>query len=33
VRDTVLGERVHQGHGDVILPDDIGEALGTVFAG
>ena len=33
VRDAVLGERVHQGHGDVVLSDDVGEALGTIFAG
>ena len=33
VGDAVLGERVHQGHGDVVLSDDVGEALGTVFAG
>ena len=33
VRDAVLGERIHQGHGDVVLSDDVGEALGTVFAG
>ncbi len=33
VGDAVLGERVHQGHGDVILPDDVGEALGTILAG
>ena len=33
VGDAVLGERVHQGHGDVILANDIGEALRTIFAG
>jgi ribulose-5-phosphate 4-epimerase/fuculose-1-phosphate aldolase len=33
VRDAVLGQRVHQGHGDVVLADDVGEALRAVFAG
>src|ERR1035438_477302 len=23
---------MHQGHGDVVLSDDVGEALGTIFA-
>jgi hypothetical protein len=31
VRDAVLGERVGQGHSDVILSNDIGETLGTIF--
>ena len=33
VRDAVLRERVDQGQGDVVLADDVGEALGAVFAG
>jgi hypothetical protein len=33
VRDAVLVERVHQGHGDVVLSDYVGEALRAVFAG
>ena len=33
VGDALLGERVHEGDGDVVLSDDIGEALGAVLAG
>ena len=33
VRDAALAEGVHQGAGDMVLPGDIGEELGTVFAG
>ena len=33
VGDAVLGERVEQGAGDVVLSDDVGEALGAVLAG
>jgi len=33
VGDAVLGERVGQGDGDVVLADDIGEALRAVFSG
>ena len=32
VGDAVLRERVHQGHGDVVLAGDIGEPLRAVFA-
>ena len=32
VGDAVLGERMHQSHSDVVLSDDVGEALGTIFA-
>ncbi len=30
--DAVLRERVHQGHGDVVLAGDVGEPLRAVFA-
>ena len=33
VRDAVLGERVEQRAGDVVLADDVGEERGAVFAG
>ena len=33
VGDALLTERVHQGHGDVILTDDVGEALGAILTG
>jgi hypothetical protein len=33
VGDAVLREGVEQGAGDVVLPDDVGEALGAVLAG
>ena len=33
VGDAALGQRVQQRARDVLLPDDIAEALGTVFAG
>jgi len=33
VGDAVLGERVEQGAGDVVLPDDVGEELRAVLAG
>jgi len=33
VGDAVLAQRIQQRAGDVILSNDIGEALGTVFAG
>ena len=33
VRDASLGQRIYQGARDVVLPGDIGEKLGTVFAG
>ena len=33
VGDAVLGERVGEGDGDVVLADDVGEALGAVFSG
>ena len=33
MRNPVLRKRVHQGDSDVILTDDVGEALRTIFAG
>jgi hypothetical protein len=33
VRRTALGKRVLQGAGNMLLADDVGELLGTVFAG
>ena len=33
VGDALLGERVHQSDGDVILAGDVGEALGAVLPG
>ncbi len=33
MRDAVLGERVEQRAGDVVLADDVGEARGAVLAG
>ena len=33
VGDAVLAKGVEEGAGDVVLPDDVGEAEGTVFAG
>ena len=33
MRDAVLRQRILQGAGNVLLPDHVGEALRTVFAG
>jgi hypothetical protein len=33
VGDAVLQERVGEGDGDVVLADDVGEALRAVFSG
>jgi hypothetical protein len=33
VGDALLGERVHQSDGDVVLAGDVGEALRAVFSG
>ena len=32
MRDAILGERVEQRAGDVVLADDVGEERGTVFS-